>query len=103
VSIFMMLVLSACSGDSGDKKTTGTDAVNSGGYTVEATKLAVKQCMNSGATQVMCECVTSEIQAKVTAEEMQKLEADRQAGEAITEEFVALSTEAGMKCIEATQ
>jgi len=99
ILIYLTLIPSACSGDT-NVSDKNKDVVNNNGYTVEAKKKALDQCMQSGATQAVCNCVTSEMQAQVSAKEMQKLEADMLMGKSMPEEFTALSTKIGIKCLK---
>jgi len=96
---FTAFLLGACSGDDAG----GGSSKSNNGYSAEATKIAVEQCTQSGAPEAMCQCVTKEIQAKISADQMKQIEADIAAGKAVGEEFAKVSADAGLKCVQAGQ
>lgn len=99
LSVFA-IVLTACSGDD-TQSTGGTSNKSNNGYTAEATKTAIDQCMQSGASEALCQCATKELQASVSADEMEQIEADMAAGKAVSDKFAKASAEAGLKCAQA--
>lgn len=84
------LLLSACGADDSNQAHNG--------YTLEGTELAVNQCVQSGASKSLCECVVKELQTKITANDMENMEADMSAGKEMGEEFAVASAEAGVTC-----